>query len=234
MKYKVSVRKGIGRGDWKESSHVIFEISLDNKHYRGDHFRSILDWAESNFKELTIIVCDTLQRHNLMFSENINEQEAQVISKERGDHWLDEYSPYMESKAIPTQIYRWDKWLFCSQQYEKGLESLKTLYSEDINFQRDLQAFFEKVFERKAKLVPHIWDIKTQYIESVLMPYFFEETVVTSIFLEDIKGISAYPGTLPKLWEKFIQRKFVGLEGFLNHTFLTLDLVKRKPSSKLY
>jgi hypothetical protein len=45
--HRVEIRKGLGGGNWQDFSTVIFEVSLDNKNFHGDHFRSIHHLARS-------------------------------------------------------------------------------------------------------------------------------------------------------------------------------------------
>jgi|GEM_PF-5136939 len=226
--YKVTVRKGLGPGNWQDFSKVIFEISLDNKRYRGASFYAILDWARTRFKSIHIIICDTLQRHNICFNKKISESKAQFLAKQKGDLWLQESQIYFDKLNLTPEITRWDDWLnYDPELYNRYDCDLKNLYKKDPAIQNEINKICDAVWERRKKQENIDKALESSFKKQVILPYFFEETVLSAIFLPAIKGVSAYPGSLPKIWNTFIDGKINILDGFREHTFINLDL-KRK------
>lgn len=226
--YKVTVRKGLGPGNWQDFPKVIFEISLDNKRYRGESFYAILNWARTRFKSIHIIVCDTLQRHNICFNQNISESKAHSLAKQKGDLWLQESQIYFDKLGLSPEITRWDDWLnYDPELYNRYDCDLKNLYKTNPAIQNEINKICKAVWERRKKHENLDNALETPFKNMAILPYFFEETVLSAIFLPIINGVSAYPGSLPQFWNTFIDGKVNILNGFKGHTFINLDL-KRK------
>ena len=224
--YKVSVRRGIGDGNWMNYSSINFQISLDNKKYYGDYLLSIFQWAEARFSKITIILCDTLQRYNLMFEHNITEEEACVISRDLGKKWLTQNQSILSSLNVTTEIFYWDNWLFYKDEIEYNKNILKNLHIKDTYFRNECEKIFDNIWDRFAKNNKVQLLSRKAVIDNLIKPYFYEETAVTDIFLSKLNGINAYPGSLHPIWDDFVAGKFGELEGFKNCTFLSLNLVK--------
>lgn len=231
--YKVSVRKGIGDGNWMNFSKIIFEISLDNKRYYGDYFFSILQWAQERFHEITIIICDTLQRYNVMHDENLTEKEAFDVSRNLGKQWISQNQFNLQSLKIKPVIYHWDHWLAYKDEFEQNKNILHDLYDSNIYFKYECDKIFEIILNQFRKKYKDKAIIKEDIIHKVIKPYFFEETAVTAIFLPKLDGINAYPGSLHQIWGDFASEKLKGLLGFKNCIFLSLNLVKNNSSKQL-
>lgn len=226
--HKVEIRKGLGTGDWRAHNQVIFEVSLDNRRFTGDHLGSILHWAESKFQIAHIIICDTLQRHNLRFYEGVSAATARKHAQISGDAWLMENNDLFLKTPMIVQVHRWDQWKKPSSAYRKELNALKRVYNTNNTFRNEINDYLETVWKQKSTAQKLNSKARVFYIETVLKPYFFEETAITSVFLNQLDGISAYPGSLPPIWESLIQGKYDVLKGFRGHTFLQLDLSRRK------
>ena len=226
--YKVTVRQGLGSGDWKTFSKVIFEVSLDNKRYRGDSFYSILSWAKPRFESIEIIVCDLLQRHNLVFSKQINMESASHEAKKMGDDWIRDSSPLFKELGLSPTITRWEEWLaYNPPYYERCLKDLKDLYKDNPNVKQEIEAFFNAVWDRNQKHEKCSASLRNTFKDEVFLPYLFEETALSAVFLPALSGISAYPGSLPKFWNNFIEGSVDILKGFGGQTFITLDLKRQ-------
>lgn len=224
--YKVSSRKGVGDGSWMNSSKIIFEVSLDNKKYYGDYFFSILQWAQERFSEITIIICDTLQRYNIMHDQKINEKEAFEISINLGKNWISQNQFNLRSLKTKPTIYHWDHWLSYKDDFVLYQNTLQDLYDSNIYFKNECDKVFENILNRFEKKYKSQTIIKEDVIHNVIKPYFFEETAVTSIFLSKLDGVSAYPGSLHQIWNDFASGKIKGLSGFKDCIFISLNLVK--------
>lgn len=226
--YKVEVRRGLGHGNWKDFSKVIFEVSLDNKHYYGDHFFSILAWAKDRFNSIEIIVCDTLQRFNLAFEKGIEKEKALEIARAQGDDWINKSKEYFKSLQLSPKITKWDDWMdYDKDLYQVGYKELSALYELNLSVKKEIDAICDNVWHRRQKKYQLPESSAPHFKEAVFLPYFFEETVLSSIFLPVVGGVSAYPGSLPLFWDHFIEGKFDCLNGFKGHTFINLSLTRK-------
>jgi hypothetical protein len=145
-----------------------------------------------------------------------------------GQKWIRENKRVLDESTLIYEISTWKNWKKPGIGYLKELNALKRTYNTDINFRTEIDTYLNQLWLQKSKSKDLTMDKKDMFTERVLRPYFFEETAVTAIFLDHIKGISAYPGSLPHFWESLIDQKYGVLQGFANHTFLRLDLSRRQ------
>lgn len=226
--YKITVRKGLGPGNWQDFRKVIFEVSLDNKRYKGNAFFSILDWARTRFDTIHIIVCDTLQRYNICFDQKTSESDAKHLAKKKGDQWIQAAQPYFGELGLTPEITRWADWLsYNPTLYNEYHQALKNLYNTDQMIQKEINKICDNVWQRRKKQENLNPALEKEFKNKVILPYFFEETALSAVFIPIVKGVSAYPGSLPPLWNLFIEGKVDTLKGFRGHTFINLDLKRR-------
>jgi tRNA-dependent cyclodipeptide synthase len=231
--YKVTARKGLGHGDWKNFTSVIFEISLNNSRSQGEYLNSTIKWAEGRFERAYFILCDSLQRHNINFENPyLSEKEAHVKAIEKGNTWLKNNQHYIENSILEFSIYRWDYWLNFTDDYNKARNYLDDLYMNDSIFRNDIDNVCHN-FWVKSEYKNKNPSSERDFISRAAKNYILEETAVTSIFAARIKGVSAYPGSLHHFWLPFIELENEFLPGFKNHTFITLDLVRNKSDPSL-
>lgn len=224
IKYKVIVRQSLGIRDWKDFHTVILVISLDNKRFVGDYFRSILCWAKERFETIHVIVADTLQRHNIALLENTQLEQAKNISLKRGDEWIAQSNDiFKEMKIIPT-IDRWDDWLLrYRNDYQQQYQDFLNLCETNQYIHSELKNYFDSLWKRLVQSKNLNQQKKEAFNQDVFMPYFLEETVLTSVFLSVLKGVIAYPGSLPKLWGYFTKEEHGSLNGFSKGAIAHLD-----------
>ncbi len=84
-------------------SSCMLLISVGQIYHEGEKLSLVIDLINNKFKTCTIMLCDTLQRYNLM--EDYNEKEAYQLTLRQGAEWLNInellFSPkFFKSKAI--------------------------------------------------------------------------------------------------------------------------------------
>lgn len=226
--YKVAVRRGLGSGDWKDFTKVIFEVSVDNKRYTGPYFFSILSWAKERFDSIEIIVCDTLQRYNLAFAQNTDHRTAMQTAMQMGEDWIRRSQGYFDYLNICPRISRWEDWLSHDPKtYDTNYRDLVHLYQNNLAVRTEVDKLAEAVWESRRKIFHFSEALEQKFKEEVFFPYFFEETALSAVFLPEVGGISAYPGSLPNFWNNFIEGKFSCLKGFQGCTFVNLSLTRK-------
>ena len=70
------------------SANGMLLISVGQPYHESDKFKATIELVGRKFKSCTLMLADTLQRHNISAQEGISEQEAYQTSLERGDAWL--------------------------------------------------------------------------------------------------------------------------------------------------
>jgi tRNA-dependent cyclodipeptide synthase len=221
--YRVTVRKGLGNGDWKNYSKINFEVSLSNKRYQGESLFSIIEWAKSRFTDIEIILCDSLHRHNILFERNVSISEARNISLEMGNAWLNHAHIFFNALNVTPKITRWDDWIKkYENEYTSYYHEIETLYNENSYIKKEVDLLCNNYLKRNNNIL-----CQKSFRQQILMPYFFEETALSSVFLPKIGGVNAYPGSLPQLWNYFINTKENHLSGFKNQLFISLNLSRK-------
>lgn len=94
------------------NSNCIMPISVGQEIHEGKKFEAVVKLVNKNFKECTILVDDTIQRHNFgIIHPSWTDSELYDLSREEGDKWLDRNKRAIESNlTIPYKIIRWDDW----------------------------------------------------------------------------------------------------------------------------
>jgi tRNA-dependent cyclodipeptide synthase len=106
-KYKVCINK---KAPWQKYSHCRLQISVGKERYEGEKFRALCEWASHRFEHVTLIVSDTLQRHNYRHQLGCNPSAAWKISRMDGDKWLKNNKDALAMLPSKT-IIRWDELL---------------------------------------------------------------------------------------------------------------------------
>lgn len=114
------------------NSRCLVGISVGRAYQEGEKFLATMDLINETFGSCTIIVADTLQRHNLRL-KGLSAQEAYKKSSMLGDEWLERNRLAYSGLSIPVEMYRWDYWLnHCGYQYYRN--KLDEMYLNDDEF----------------------------------------------------------------------------------------------------
>lgn len=220
--YKLCV---LDRAIWQEYSHARLQISIGNPKHSGEKFFALAEWAEARFEHVTVIVSDTLQRHNLVLFSNINFEDATALSLKNGDDWINENKAALDLLPRKT-ISRWDEWLNhldFSKTYQRICEIV--LNDEYIN----------SLVEEKVKLFSrgksqNLNETFSQGMFKAARAYILEELAIFAIMLREGRAIDIYPGTWFKelflALSKYSQEEL--MEGFPNAAYIKVDFVKNK------
>ena len=92
-------------------SKCLLTISVGQEVHEGEKFFATVDLINSSFKEVIILIDDTLQRHTMKIHSPLSIDQLYKISFEAGDQWLERNYKYYNHFAIPYKIIRWDHWL---------------------------------------------------------------------------------------------------------------------------
>lgn len=112
MNYKVLLNSPkLSNRDNKTVNNALLMISLDNVMTRGANLEAIIHKINKTFLHCDIMLCDTLNRFNIMAIDDISEYEAYKVALERGNDWLRENEQILKDLSINHRVIRWDEWL---------------------------------------------------------------------------------------------------------------------------
>ena len=225
--YKITTRKNLGNDHWYNFQNIILPISMNNKKCDGEYFFCTLQWAKERFDTIDIIICDTLNRHNIMFEMDIEEQEAKQYAQDQGNKWIQNNNYCIDQLQSKIHLSRWNDWHYQTTFNNEYLQ-LEKLYTTNKKFAEEANSSFNEVWLRRQKQQNYDDHLKTEFIQKVIQPYLFEEMCITSILLQKIDSFIAYPGLFPQFSQHFITDKFNILDGFKNRTILALHHRKNK------
>lgn len=92
-------------------SHGMLLISVGQLYHENEKMLATFELIGRKFKHYTIMLADTLQRHNIKASMDITEEEAYQISKNNGDKWIEKYEVKANKYKNYLGIQRWDTYL---------------------------------------------------------------------------------------------------------------------------
>ena len=215
-RYKVRARS---KWEWRSFDTVRMEISVGQEYHEDQKLAVSMDWARENFANRYIILGDTTQRYNMMFTHGLDEETAHMLSKTKGDEWIKRNSRYLNG----VNITRWDDWKNM-KEYSETHKKVMILYKNN-------QAFHAAVRQG----CEDFW-IRQNYPESEKMrfiahstTYLLEETAVFALAYKELGGISAYPGNFLDMLQMFVDQKNGEFpEGLAYAHYIRLGFEKRK------
>lgn len=132
--YKVCI---VQNADWHDVSSCRIQVSVGNQKYEGAKWLALTEWCTARFDRTTIILSDTLQRHNLATSPAL----AWDISRHEGDKWL-----ARNRSAFP--VIRWDE-LLSDPRYPAARQRVNRI-AESGEFLREELAVFSFLLDGDA------------------------------------------------------------------------------------
>ena len=143
MKYKASLKPLVKN---KTNSKFIVLISVGQNPHYGDKFVATVNaLSDRKPKKVTIMLADTLQRHNYTFT---NHNKAYQYSKELGDEWIRENEPILKNSKLNYKIERWDTYLN-HNSFTIYHQKIKDLYRKDHDFQKAIDNTVYSFLSRK-------------------------------------------------------------------------------------
>lgn len=113
------------------SSSCMLLISVGQPYHEQEKLSATIDLVSGKFKSCTIMVCDTLQKYNLM--EHLNAEDAYKISLQKGAEWIERNHHIFSKLGIPYNIIRWDD-IIKDVNYKSKLNNIENLYNTNLSY----------------------------------------------------------------------------------------------------
>ncbi|MES2214631.1 MAG: ATP-binding protein [Pseudomonadota bacterium] len=142
--------------DFLKSKTCIMVISVGQEYHEGAKFKATLEMVNSRFKECTIAVCDTLQRHTLCIPKDsdYNTSKLYDLSKSLGDEWIQRNEAVIQTQLkIPSRCVRWDEW-FKTARFEEDFKRVKRQYETNEGYKAAIVEVVNTFVERNSKRTP--------------------------------------------------------------------------------
>lgn len=214
------------RSEFKNSKCSV-TISVGQPIHEGDKFNATLLEVNDNFKECTIMMCDSLQRHTLKIGSDLDMKQLHKKSNQAGDEWLERNMKTIKQLDIKYDIIRWDEWL-SSNTYKNIRKQIDDLYLSDVGFysavEKTALSFLERylnkkvVFEQREDVLCH----SREYLK--------EEAAVMLIWAQSNYQFEVYPSprnlALRYVYQNFIAKTKPELVRETSLKFKTITIKK--------
>lgn len=156
-------------------------VSMNSAAHEGAGFEKICSWVDTHFKDVTIIIADTLQAHNMAGNR--------LAARQMGDQWLTRNQDALNqiSHAIIT---RWDDWLE-KPEYNVARQRVERLYKEDARFKSEIDSGVARFVGKHAN------DGLRDQFAIASKALLLEEAAV--ILADPREAVEFYPGSVPAL-----------------------------------
>lgn len=187
-KYKIRITQNELNGYAKAR----LQISVGQPYHEDNKFLATALWVAENFSNVSINLCDTLQRHNLIY-HGYSPFQAYDKALSDGKEWLQRNGEALI--AIPNlKITHWEDWKKGSG-WNTALQDTKSLHETDRTFFDLVEKSAEEFWRRRQGKDGYPEERKADFFKAS-RDYILEEIAVSMLMSEkDIAEI--YPGTFP-------------------------------------
>lgn len=161
------------------SSKCIIFFNLGIEEYSGEKLKALLSLINKNFNECTIILGDSLQRHNFPFFKEHSKESFEKACNNEGTEWLNQnFHYFIDELKIPFKIVRWNYFLN-HEKYPEFLKKIEELCQNNENYNSILAKTAEEYIDRQSSLAS-----KNKEIYDACYKYLIEEAAAMCIWPE--------------------------------------------------
>ncbi len=195
------------------NEHVMLLISVGKKKHYNHYFKATIELInKSNFSRCTMLVCDTLQRYNLMMESTDSAETAILKSKAMGDEWIQRNKAIYTNLTMAYNIIRWDYWLI-QDNYNKKKIFIENLFKQDKAFN---QAIITTAHEYSGRQHKHnLRALGDDACLNLSVSYLLEECAAMLLWPHQQYHYELYPSernfAMTYIYEKFIRPGYPSL-----------------------
>lgn len=173
-------------------SKCIMPISVGQKIHEGKKFLATIKLINASFKECTILIDDSVQRHTMKINNNANDALLYQMAVKEGDDWLQRNESAYKELTIPYDIMRWDDWLN-SASYKASAERVKQYYDNHEDYRNEIHANIEEFLSRYLVRFCENSKVDQQKAFDDCLVYLLEECAVMCLWIEKKYEFEVYP-----------------------------------------
>lgn len=181
--------------------NCILGISVGQAYHEAEKFKATINLInKSKLKHCTVVVGDSLQRHNM-----IEEGYCYKTSIMLGDQWLERNYPVLNQLVVPYNIVRWDDCV-SHPQYNEYKKLVELEYNRNELYRNSVHKTIEEFMQRNNNLI-----INQDIIYQNSVRYLLEESAAMICWGLDGYDYIVYPkpitAALSILYDLFINKK---------------------------
>lgn len=206
MTYIARFRRVPADADFKDKT-IVVPISVGQEYHHGEKFHATMKRIGSQpFSHCTILVADTLQRHNYQLLHGGTEPDAASKTYDLGTQWIENNRDAFALLSMPSSIVRWDS---CLQHatFQSHYEKVATLTETDKAYGTALELNAHDFVQRHKARNSAMSAIDHTLLKRMCMAYIIEETAaIYSYFVDHGYHYVAYPSNAPASIDLFINK----------------------------
>lgn len=183
-------------------------ISVGARVYENGGLQIILEWILDRFEGCTVVVADTLQRHNL--PQSLSEAQREHRAMQNGDTWLLHHESTLGKFSHRIKIERWNNLLHRPTFFEH-VQSIADAYEVYPAFREAVECDINSYLRRK-QVPPHTY----LELRSGGQKYILEELAVIALLEATIPSVEVYPGAQLHACKVFKQLKLENATPYLS------------------
>lgn len=192
--YVVKTKSEQSTHSWQDFDIARLQVSVGQDYHEGEKMSATADWCTPRFDRVMVCVNDTLQRFNMMFEEDLSEQDAYLKSQQQGREWVDRNIDKFAGVGH-LEVKRWESWKK-DTHFGDTLKSVKQLYEANSEFQTAIDDNIVNIWDRRGKVNPSLYnESRRDEFNDLSRKYLLEEIAVFSLMYEQQEAIDIYPGT---------------------------------------
>lgn len=186
----------------------LLTISVGQEVHEKEKFLTTIELVNKEFKECTILVDDSLQRHTMALELGKTPDELYEESVKEGDLWLIRNKHLYTKLSIPYSIIRWDKWLK-HENFNYWRQKISESYINDISYQEKFNMTIEEFLMRYRRRIENSFKFNEELAFNYCLEYLKEECSALCLWVEGKFNFEVYPGkrnqAMTATHEKFIK-----------------------------
>lgn len=172
-------------------STCLMPISVGQAIHEGAKFEAVIKLINNSFKQCTILVDDSVQRHTIGIMNHATPDELYRLAVEEGDAWLQRNEMAYNQLTIPFEIMRWDDW-YNSPNYINSHLRVQKEYDSNESFRQAIHANIDDFLTRfLSRFNPD--DIDHERAFRLCLDYLIEECAVMCLWTEKDYDFEVYP-----------------------------------------
>ncbi|MFT4058908.1 MAG: hypothetical protein QM652_05105 [Legionella sp.] len=188
-------------------STCLMPISVGQTIHEGAKFEAVIKLINHSFKQCTILVDDSVQRHTLGIMNHATPDELYQLAVREGDAWLKRNERAYSQLTIPFEIMRWDEW-YNSPNYINSHLRVQKEYDSNKLFQQAIHANIDDFLTRYLSRFNQE-DIDHDRAFRLCLDYLIEECAVMCLWTEKAYDFEVYPSgrnkAMAATWHYLIQ-----------------------------
>jgi tRNA-dependent cyclodipeptide synthase len=195
-----------------QSSKCLFLVSVGQNYHEGAKLEAALKCMNKHFKEIIILVGDTIQRYTHAVHQGKNPEELLAFAENEGSKWLERNEPIIKKVVTkPHEIFRWDRYRKHAKFGINYATIDSTSKSEDSEyksaFDKDARIFLQRAIRSNAELAPNSTELCMQYLK--------EECACMCLWVEEGCEFLTYPyginNSCRATYKKYIEQPYHGI-----------------------